>query len=323
MTSAEESRKPNALRILWDGENPPARNMARDEALLVHRFPEPTLRLYSWSPPCLSLGYFQERRSERDGEKATRPDPIPGGSLLKRNHGGSNPSPTPVRRATGGGAIFHHREITYSFSADLEFETPVGPLGALTILESYELLHRPIREALEHFGLNPRTVEEDEPSPVPGLDPFFCFNRRSSSDLLLEGGKVLGSAQRRTAHRLLQHGSLLLFGEPAIPGSIGVNDVLGKTAAEITFEALGDRLVTQFAHRLELPSHRQTFTGKEVALAEEFEPRYRDPNWSRKKVRLEAPRSTLSSIKAYPSRSSPRPRADRARELGPLYDPEL
>ncbi|MCP4250513.1 MAG: lipoate--protein ligase family protein [bacterium] len=176
------------LRLLRDPPQPGPINMAADEALLnrVGRGDSPpTLRLYQWSPPTISLGYFQ---AYADYE-ALEP---PAGELEV------------VRRLTGGGAILHDRELTYSLTL---------PLDHLLLAEGpnrlYELIHDAIIACLNEAGMR---VSRGGPSDDsgPGRGPFFCFARRHHLDVLAGDEKLAGSAQRRTRQAVLQHGSIVI-----------------------------------------------------------------------------------------------------------------
>lgn len=174
-----------------------ATNMARDEHLLHSPIRRPaSLRIYQWTPPTLSLGYFQQY-----GDIATLPEPLRGLSV--------------VRRATGGGAILHDREITYALILDDSISAARrGPA------ELYRAVHECWREVLAGDGIATELAPENFPLPTPRTGPFFCFEKPGRTDLLIRGRKVLGSAQRRIPGRVMQHGSLILGrGAVAQPGA--------------------------------------------------------------------------------------------------------
>jgi len=164
--------------------------MAVDEAILeaVGRGDSlPTLRLYAWEPACLSLGYAQ---------------PLGDVDLPRLQARGWDL----VRRLTGGRAVLHTDEITYSVIAPL-----AEPRVAGTVIESYSRLAAALLEAFrllglvvevhEHAGTNSRT-----PNPV-------CFEVPSTSEITVGGRKLVGSAQARRKEGILQHGSLPLSGD--------------------------------------------------------------------------------------------------------------
>ena len=196
-------------------------NMAIDQAILnsVSRTGVPVLRFYQWAEPTLSLGYFQ-------------------GVSARAAHGPSD-SICCVRRTTGGGAIVHDRELTYSVSIPV----PASSAGPRSVL--YQQTHAAIAEALavrgvhavpfSHTGLEPRSEDKNS--------QFLCFQRRTAEDLIVSGYKVLGSAQRKSRTAVLQHGSLLLCTSLYAPQLPGINDLL---SSQLTAE----QLVPQIAENL-------------------------------------------------------------------------
>jgi lipoate-protein ligase A len=176
------------IRLLRDPPLDGPTNMARDEALMLRvgsGASPAAMRLYQWSPPTISLGYFQRYADY----EALSP---PAGRLPV------------VRRPTGGGAILHDLELTYSLAL------PVGhPLLAQGPNRLYQLARDAIVEALNKIGSNAvRCGHIDDSGAARG--PFFCFERRHCYDVLVGTEKIAGSAQRRTRHAVLQHGSIIL-----------------------------------------------------------------------------------------------------------------
>jgi len=181
--------------------------MAVDEALLDRVAAQPDaafLRTYGWSEPTLSLGYFQSLR-RATAEARWRSVPT-------------------VRRATGGGAIWHHHEVTYAVVL------PVHHLLARPSKALYQTVHTAILDILRAQGLHPQRRGSSEPAqeqPVrgPSRPPFLCFIDRDSEDVVADGYKVVGSAQRRRAGAVLQHGSILLRQSDRTPELRGVCDL--------------------------------------------------------------------------------------------------
>lgn len=188
-------------RVLRYQEGDAASNMAVDQAILeaVDAGGPITLRLYGWSAPSLSLGYFQSA-----GARASHP---------------SSQSIAWVRRATGGGAIIHDRELTYSFAVPIHDGRP----GAREDL--YHQSHLAIARLLAQYGVRAFPFRTLGQPLQGGPEPFLCFRRRSPEDLIVSGYKVLGSAQRRSRFALLQHGSLLLRASVAAPELPGITDL--------------------------------------------------------------------------------------------------
>ncbi len=176
------------LLTTWDGE--PGWNMALDEALLLSRDPRPTLRFYTWKPAALSLGYFQ-RWSELE--------------LLARDTAA-------VRRQTGGGAIHHAEELTFSIACPLEH-----PLYRGDVRSSYERVHALLAAALARHGVQ-ASLRGATPLGSDRAASAMCFHRSTALDLSWDGAKGVGSAQRRTRGRVLHHGSIKLGKSALEPG---------------------------------------------------------------------------------------------------------
>ncbi len=186
----------NTWRLIHSSPADGATNMAVDEAIL-HAVAEgrqpPTLRFYAWEPPCLSLGYAQ-----------------PAGDVDRarlRAQGW-----TLVRRPTGGRAILHTDELTYSVVAP-----GAEPRVHGGVLESYRRLSLGLLTGLHRLGV-PAVAEADPPKPEGMSDLEFqaiCFEVPSHYEITAGGRKLLGSAQMRRRRTVLQHGSLPLYGDLA------------------------------------------------------------------------------------------------------------
>lgn len=178
------------VRVLRDQQNDGPTNMAVDEAIMISvgAGDQPaTLRLYRWSPPALSLGYSQPLSDVIIGALQER-----GWDL--------------VRRPTGGRAILHTDELTYSFCG-----APESPIFTGGVLESYRRLSRGLALGLRSLGLQvqarpPQTRAPSDENPV-------CFEVPSAFELTVVGRKVCGSAQVRRKHAVLQHGTIPLQGD--------------------------------------------------------------------------------------------------------------
>lgn len=161
--------------------------MAMDEAVMqLHSqgIAPPTLRFYGWEPPTLSVGYFQSVRRDIDLERcAQRGVPV-------------------LRRPTGGRAILHHQELTYSVVTAQD-----DPLVAGGIRESYSRIAASIARGLAILG-----IEVGEGVAEKGARPRSpaCFDAAMPHELVVLGRKLVGSAQVRRWSSILQHGSILL-----------------------------------------------------------------------------------------------------------------
>lgn len=214
-------------RLIVDPPGEAAWNMAVDE-LLATRVAEPggtdcTLRFYQWEKPTLSLGYFQSappeyRQKVEQGELSL------------------------VRRASGGGAILHDRELTYSLIVALDH-----PLAA-----DAETLYRRCHAALvtvlaRHNVSAALAVQRDERPPAE--QPFLCFERRARGDVVVGPSKIAGSAQRRQRQAILQHGSILLETSPHAPQVPGLREIADFQGSP---DSLARELQSAFAHQLRL-----------------------------------------------------------------------
>ncbi len=223
--------------MLVDEPADAAWNMAVDGALL-ELADEPTLRIYGWQPHAVSLGYFQKIADFAD---------LPEGTPI-------------VRRTTGGGAIHHGDELTFSLVLDAE-------LLPKNIAESYVLLHEAIVRALAAIGVSCRRAVSGN---VAAARPHsrWCFEDPVRDDLITEQGKLLGSAQRRTntaTPRVLHHGSLVLNRPAHTPFVAAVCDQVPITG--LVRRQLRSQLVAELAKVLGIESQRDTRTAAEDAMA--------------------------------------------------------
>lgn len=169
-------------------------NMAADESLLESALSDglKAVRMYRWTEPTVSLGYFQD---SNDVALSTTFQNL-----------------AAVRRLSGGGAILHHHELTYSFALPADDPLTQIPTGL------YDRVHKGIIDVLREFGADCEMRGDDD---VKSNEPFLCFVRGDRHDIHCSGHKVVGSAQRRRKGAILQHGSIILQRSayaPQIPG---------------------------------------------------------------------------------------------------------
>jgi lipoyl(octanoyl) transferase len=178
-------------RLLDTGHADAYVNMATDEALLLaHGIccdSMPVLRIYGWQPASFSIGYSQDPSIEFDLEKCQR-EGVPF-----------------VRRMTGGGIVFHARELTYSIvcSENIINEKCFAK-------ETYRTLCSFILEAYNTIGLK---AEFSSTAKLPPKSGWVCFQERERYDIMINGKKIGGNAQRRKKGLIFQHGSIPLFSD--------------------------------------------------------------------------------------------------------------
>lgn len=238
-------------------------NMAYDEALLARAAAtgEAVFRVYGWNEPTLSLGRNQPARHEYDE------------SLLRRR------GIAVVRRLTGGRAVLHDREVTYSVTAPDAF-------GA-TLREAYQRINEVLVAGLRRLGVDAAVAVPRGRSPVPSSAP--CFEEPAGGELVVGDRKLAGSAQYREGGALLQHGSILVDDDQVILASLlrtpcpppprvaTLSAALGRSPslAEATaalFAALREREDTTAT---ELVADKSLRDAVSAAVA-----RYRDPAWT-------------------------------------------
>lgn len=272
------------IRLILDPPLGGALNMAVDEALLESAATEgaATLRLYQWREPTLSLGYFQPYAD-------------------RGQHPPSLPCPC-VRRRSGGGAIVHDQELTYSLSLPAKHPATRDPVAL------YNLAHGAMVGLIEkRYGVSPRPyggVCADKPTTTHGagpdqepsaaaVEPFLCFLRRTPCDLVLQEPdsaqslhKICGSAQRRLQGAVLQHGSLLLGRSAAAPELPGLRELAGLGGLAVRSEPpeiLPGPLAERFAEFLGELSPG-TLTAGELGRAEEvLAERFNSPAWTHRR----------------------------------------
>ncbi|MGG1556365.1 lipoate--protein ligase family protein [Paenibacillus ferrarius] len=182
----------NKWRFIHTGDRSPAENMALDEAMLTAHsegLAPPTVRFYGWNPPTLSIGYFQ-KAAEVDQEA------VAGEGIGF------------VRRPTGGRAVLHDKELTYSIIVAEDY-----PGIPRQVTEAYRVLSEGLLRGFRALGLQAEMVQlasEEEKEKYASAGSAACFDSPSWYELVVEGRKVAGSAQVRQKGVVLQHGSILL-----------------------------------------------------------------------------------------------------------------
>ncbi|MFQ5492271.1 MAG: biotin/lipoate A/B protein ligase family protein [Phycisphaerae bacterium] len=237
------------LRVIHDPPQTGAVNMAADGALLEGvgaGASPPTLRFYRWDPPTISLGYFQKYADF----EALEP---PAGDLAV------------VRRQTGGGAILHDQELTYSLTLPADHPLLIGGPNRL-----YERAHDAIMDCLARAGVKAwRGCPTDD--STAGRGPFFCFARRHTLDVLVGDQKLVGSAQRRTPTAVLQHGSIIL----------GQRFTQQPTAHAAGLDAceLADRFTQALCKPANITTQIGDWTQDEIQVIQRLTPQHTSHDW--------------------------------------------
>jgi lipoate-protein ligase A len=268
---------PAQWRLLITSPAAGAWNMAVDEAILKavgQGLSLPTLRLFAWEPACLSLGYAQPSSDVDKGRLTER-----GWHL--------------VRRPTGGRAILHTDELTYSV---------IGPLNdprlAGSVLDSYRCLATALLDSLHRLNI----PAESNPSPAtPSSAPKgpVCFEVPSNYEITVAGKKLIGSAQARRKEGFLQHGTLPLSGDLtritqvlAFPNEVSRQDAANRLlsrattvelvlGAPITWQAAADAFVASFESILNLSLVPQGLTPQELSWTETIvTEKFAHPSWT-------------------------------------------
>jgi len=232
--------------------------MAVDEALLRVADAEserqvPVLRFYQWSPSALSIGYGQ-RAAEFELD-----------AMGPQKCGF-------VRRLTGGGAIFHHEELTFSLVASVV--TGDVPRDTRKV---YRLVNEGLIAGLKELGAD---VQERgcEGEGDPGAS--FCSRRVAPFDLVRAGRKLVGAAQRWTKRVVLEHGFVPLEPNPVTSDELSLSELLGRP---VSFEETVDAIRTGFESALGVELVEGVLTTSEARRAEELTLQYAGDDWNRRR----------------------------------------
>jgi len=252
-------------RLIRSGALPGAMNMALDDALLqavADGASPPILRLYRWQPATLTIGYAQK---------------LSGGVDLAACHLAGLDV---VRRPTGGRAVLHDCEVTYAVI------TPCAPPFGSSVTHNYQVIAAVLQTALRQLGVTAELV----PGKAHGQQgKAVCFVAPAQYELLVEGCKVAGCAQKRRGGAFLQHGSipleldLSLLGRilPAEPDETSVRlDGVGWlnrfSSRPLSIDEVEEMLIESFSTGLGITWHESRPTGQDLALAGELCRRFYD-----------------------------------------------
>ncbi len=211
---------------------------------------EPVFRLYSWSPPAVSLGRFQKAGETVDVE-------------MCRKHGIDI-----VRRITGGSAILHENELTYSIVCSAEI------LPCRGVKESYMYLTGFLIDAYRRIGLEASYACLSDPERVR-KDSGFCFSESGPCDITIYGKKIGGSAQKRTRKKIFQHGSIPFtirddiekFFRVPVSGS---SEAVSLYKLHCPLEGFEDLILESFERKMGVEFYETSLTAGEKELAEKL-----------------------------------------------------
>lgn len=261
------------FRLLITPPLSPQINMAIDEAVFfthVDGNTPPTLRLYQWKQPALSLGRFQDEKKEIDLEACSQHNIIP------------------VRRPTGGRAVLHIDEFTYSVTISTRYGAPSGVIPAYTwlaqgIIKGFASLGISLSVSLGGVSKNPSAA---------------CFASTTQADLVVNGRKIIGSAQRWIGDTVLQQGSIPLNDQSHILYKVltAVNEEqrqqsiaayrsqvisIFELSKDISREQISQAFIDGFTDAFDAEFQVDTLNYNEIAIAKKLaEEKYAFLNWS-------------------------------------------
>lgn len=230
-------------RLILDADLPGHENMARDSSILKaleEGFCVPTVRIYGWDSPAISIGYLQN------------PAQFLGLGMPV------------VRRITGGRAVVHSSEVTYSVAGLVD-----DPLFCGGIMDAYSVISRCIIAALSDIGVeaaySPGSIGRDRNEA--------CFHSPSRYEVLTDGRKLVGSAQRRLKRAFLQHGSILMATNEELNERVFGKSLAKRMAGVSEFspaprEELRGHLAKRFAEGFNARFSEGALTAREAALKE-------------------------------------------------------
>ena len=249
-------------------------NMAIDEAVFyetIKNKKQPTIRFYGSNPAALTIGYFQDAKKELNIEKC-RAEEI-----------------DIARRITGGRAVLHFNEITYSIAAgESEKIFPADISG------TYKIISKCLVRGLNNLGIKADMAEEERAQTKEGLNSC-CFSTPLKNELLVNSRKICGSAQVRRRGGFLQHGLLLLAFNPGKTASIllpnftpeqvvklkqSVTAVNEELALPVNELEICSALKKGFIEELDIELAEGVLTSAEKKLKKELMKKYTDGNWN-------------------------------------------
>lgn len=253
-------QRPRTWRYIDSDSSPGPLNMAVDEALLCLFDPvssAPVLRTYGWEPASLSLGRFQTS-----------------GEALDLDRCRSN-AVSVVRRVSGGGTIYHADELTYSIVCSPE-QTP----SAASVKDSFRVLTGFLIDFYRSLGLNASYAVDTASTAVRlGTRTAFCFAGKETFDILIDGMKIGGNAQRRQKNIIFQHGSIpivnwalegLQYMNDRSPGHAGNTVSLSDCGVSADTKQLKRMLVEAFRRHMGVETCLGGLTQEEQCMSQDL-----------------------------------------------------
>lgn len=260
-------------RLLVQPELPGYRQMAIDEALYLVA-DSPVLRFYTWQKPTLSLGFFQDyKRVVRE-------------SFLMHNN------IDVVRRITGGRAVLHQFEVTYALAGPLK-----NHFANKSLQETYRLIAEALNRGLESLGVPQSFFSQDASGQEAMREARLpqCFVAVSRYEIAKDARKIIGSAQKRSRDRFVQHGSILLDFDIAFQNGCilnpdsqiekrvaPLNTMLGRP---VSFSEVVKHFTEAFEEQFQIKTEPSELQTNELDLIRSLEQKYQSPEWTERGCR--------------------------------------
>jgi lipoate-protein ligase A len=257
------------FRLIESGYNDAATNMAVDETLLLEyqkHVSMPTLRIYGWAAPAVSIGHSQDPHR-----------------LLNLETLDEKKVPL-VRRPTGGGILFHDNEITYSVIASASDFSATN-----SVRDSFKKITGFLIEAYKMMGIQ-AGFSGTRPGEPHRLEEF-CLARKEEYDIIAGGKKIGGNAQRRLHQTILQHGAIPLTYDknsarifllhPEVLDDLKVTTLTELTGKKVSFHAMAETLIRAFGAHFHSRAIRMPLSHEESALVANLKKnKYENPRWN-------------------------------------------
>jgi len=240
-------------------------NMAIDEALYLTflKKREPVIRFYFWYPSVLSVGRFQKISD------INKFFPIQEGGYF-------------VRRLTGGNALFHHEEISYSIVCSQEH------LGNLSVIDSYKKLTSFVLDFYNSLNLNAKWACECKDDYKSSESPVLCYQGKEKYDIVIDGQKVGGNAQKRSHDVIFQHGSIPIKSRKSLSKEYEYGRSLQDWIEDISYKSALKGLALSFSKEMNVDLDFCEPSKDEIRLASYLrEKKYLSESWNKDGIEQE------------------------------------